>query len=165
MNHEDINQLSPEELQLEKDLKDQLKHFKAPTPQGMEDRIFAALQTEHDKELKQKTQPGFEWFKLLAAACLIFGLGVTYQFNATYLNNLINQEEETISLFELISQAQKRVASMDRDATQNEARTYGEIFLAQQADAFMSDLAILTFDPDRNFMNQQQKLEDVVKGR
>jgi hypothetical protein len=97
----------------------------------------------------------------LAAACLLVGFGMIYQYNATYLESLLNQKEETTSLVTIISNVQESIAKMDLD--ENQARTYGEIFLAQQADAFMSDLAILTIDPTREFMSQQQKLENVVK--
>lgn len=159
MNHKDINELSPEEQQLEKDLKDQLKYFKTNSPQGLEDRIFAALQKEHHKI--EKRRPAYEWRKLLVAACLFLGLGLTFQYNATYLNNLINQKEEPTSLFTIFSKVQESIAKMD--ITEDKAQSFGEVFLAQQADAFMSDLAILTIDPTLEYMSQQKSLEDVIK--
>jgi hypothetical protein len=44
MKHDDINHLSPEEQQLEQDLKDQVKYFRTSSPKNMEDIIFAGLQ-------------------------------------------------------------------------------------------------------------------------
>jgi len=151
MNDTPKHPLSSEELQLELELKEQAKRFKTLLPENLEQGILKRLQAEHLKASKKSY--AHEWLKLAVAAALLIGLGLGFYLNSLKLNARMNESTQTISLGELLKQAEERLDALNNGPDSLEDR--GKRMLAATAQNFISDLAILTFDPKLELMSQQ----------